>query len=65
MLPLRSADSPPACSSPRLAPSFEQINLVVPGPDQQLVDGIEEVFRKGEWQARWGAREREAQQKLR
>lgn len=23
-----------------------QINLVVPGPDQQLVDGIEEVFRR-------------------
>lgn len=25
-----------------------QINLCVPGPDQQLVDGIERVFRKGE-----------------
>ena len=24
-----------------------QVNLVVPGPDQQLVDGIEQVFRKG------------------
>ena len=24
-----------------------QVNLEVPGPDQQLVDGIEEIFRKG------------------
>lgn len=27
---------------------LQQINLCVPGPDQQLVDGIERVFRKGE-----------------
>ena len=28
-----------------------QVNLVVPGPEQPLVDGIEAVFRKGAAQA--------------
>ncbi len=30
----------------------KRVDLVVPGPEQPLVDGAEAVFRKGAWRAR-------------